>query len=129
MYLVGFIHDVSSIFEGSFKLYYQPENPLTPSLNYKEGFTHEAEIQVLPFSSIETEKIDAMKIDVEGMEVEVMKGMFAYLEKFKPKIIIEILDDNKLKAIQELLSPIGYSNEAIIENSGASKNYKFINSL
>jgi FkbM family methyltransferase len=38
------------------------------------------------------EHIDLMKIDVETHEVEVLNGMAEYLYKFKPTLIIEVLD-------------------------------------
>jgi len=55
------------------------------------------------------EKIDFIKIDVEGSEFDVLKGAIKTLEKFRPKIIIEIegrhhskkIFDNILKFIKK----------------------------
>jgi FkbM family methyltransferase len=38
--------------------------------------------------------IDLVKIDVEGAEFKVLKGMTAVIEKFKPEVLIEILDQH-----------------------------------
>lgn len=50
-----------------------------------------------------------VKIDVEGFELNVVKGALKSLEKFKPALVIEILDigENR-KQIIELLKQIGY---------------------
>lgn len=42
------------------------------------------------------EKVDVLKIDVEGFEYNVLKGAINVLAKFKPKLFIE-LNDNNLK--------------------------------
>ncbi|CAN5506995.1 hypothetical protein BH10BAC1_BH10BAC1_07680 [soil metagenome] len=42
------------------------------------------------------ENVDVIKIDVEGFEFNILKGAKRLLEKFHPKLIIE-LDDNNLK--------------------------------
>lgn len=61
------------------------------------------------------EKIDLIKIDVEGFETNVLKGGRETLKKLKPKLFIEV-DDNFLKVgnssaqeLIELLSSLGYS--------------------
>jgi FkbM family methyltransferase len=43
------------------------------------------------------QKVDLIKIDVEGFETEVLKGAEKMIAKFKPMLYIE-LDDNNLKA-------------------------------
>lgn len=56
--------------------------------------------------SINLEKLDLMKIDVEGAEVEVIKGGLKTLEKFKPNLIVEchnFLDDTLSQKVKELL--------------------------
>ena len=45
----------------------------------------------------ELQHIDYMKIDVEGMEFEVLRGAYYTLREFKPKLIIEIHEaENKI---------------------------------
>ena len=63
-------------------------------------------------------KIDLIKIDVEGFEMNVLKGGIQTLQKFKPKMFIE-LDDNNLK-------DVGSSAKELI-NFIAKLDYKIIN--
>lgn len=52
--------------------------------------------------------IDLMKIDVETHEPEVLEGMGEYLAKFKPSILIEILDDEVGERVEKLVADCGY---------------------
>ena len=63
-------------------------------------------------------KIDLIKIDVETHEAEVMEGFSKYLEKFKPTILIEILNDEVGSNIQKLVCDLDYLYFNIDENSG-----------
>ena len=61
------------------------------------------------------QKVDFIKIDVEGHEKEVIIGCFEILKKFKPKILFETieifnndLNQNKFKEIEILLKSINY---------------------
>lgn len=58
------------------------------------------------------EDIGLVKIDVEGFEIEVLKGMMKTLYKNKPYITIEIRDRNFDEA-RSLLLPIGYEYQEI----------------
>lgn len=74
--------------------------------------TKELEINVCKLSTlIETRhisKIDLMKLDVETHEVEVIKGMENYLKEFKPAILIEVLNDDIAKNLNEIFQGMGY---------------------
>lgn len=54
------------------------------------------------------QKIDLMKIDVETLEPEVLKGLGAYLDKFKPSILVEVLSDEIGKQIENIITGRGY---------------------
>ena len=45
----------------------------------------------------ESEKIDLIKIDVEGFEFEVLCGAKETIEKYKPVIVIEVFKKNKIR--------------------------------
>ncbi len=49
-------------------------------------------------SSKNIERVDLIKIDVEGFELKVLQGGRNLIEQFKPKLFIEI-DDNNLRAV------------------------------
>ena len=76
-----------------------------------------------------SEKIDLVKIDVEGAEMNVLKGMNGLLQNFKPDIIIEV-DEEHLKRfgntatdLFSFLENIGYKYKKI----GKEQNYLFLN--
>lgn len=52
--------------------------------------------------------IDLIKIDVETHEPEVLEGLCPYIERFKPTLLIEILNDDIGKRVQDLISGLNY---------------------
>lgn len=52
--------------------------------------------------------IGGMKIDVEGVEIAVLRGAAEVLRRFRPPLIVEILDAEKLASCREILSDAGY---------------------
>ena len=72
-----------------------------------------AKTQIVPLDEYckvnNLERLDFVKCDVEGYELQVMQGMVKTLTKFLPKISIEItLPDKERLALIELLREIGY---------------------
>jgi len=64
----------------------------------------------------ELPRIDYMKIDVEGMEFEVLRGAYHTLKEFRPKLIIEIHDvGNPILRhdIENFLKDLGYNHKHI----------------
>jgi len=67
------------------------------------------------FPSFNLEKLDLVKIDVEGYELHVLKGGAKTLQKFHPVLFIEVNDDNLLdqnssaKSLVEFLFDLGYN--------------------
>ena len=64
------------------------------------------------FNTIDNLGIDPffIKIDVEGAELEVLKGSLNVINKCNPVILVEIQNGNSYEAIKELLSDYGYIN-------------------
>ena len=54
------------------------------------------------------ESIELIKIDVEGAEVEVIRGAIELLDRHHPKLVIEIHTERNLKRIDQLLDSLGY---------------------
>lgn len=67
--------------------------------------------------------IGLIKIDVEGQELSVLKGMQDTLCRHKPYIMIEIEDDN-FEDANRILNKIGYNNE-ILDIKPGYKNYLY----
>jgi len=56
--------------------------------------------------------IDGVKIDVQGMEVEVVRGMAASLKRWKPKLALEVHEGVDRETLLTLLENCGYAREA-----------------
>ncbi len=54
------------------------------------------------------DRIDGMKIDVQGMEVEVLRGMLGCLRTYRPKLVIEMHCGVSRREILDLLAGLGY---------------------
>lgn len=61
-------------------------------------------------SKMNIEKIDLIKMDVEGFEHEVLKGSVNILKKYKPLLFIEIDDGNLLQQGSSSIHLINYLN-------------------
>ena len=74
-------------------------------LNYGNG-----EIEIVTIDSYDFNNVTFAKIDVEGFEVEVIKGFKSTIEKCKPILLIEIQHDviDISKVIFDYLESLGY---------------------
>jgi len=59
-----------------------------------------------------SEKIHGVKIDVQGMELHVLKGMMQTLSSHRPKLVIELHRGVDREAICTTLESMGYSRNA-----------------
>lgn len=73
-------------------------------------------IEVSPLDSLslssEIDRINWMKLDVEGAEVEIIEGAHELINKFRPKIMIEnhiFKRPDVCNELQALLNPMGYT--------------------
>ena len=89
---------------------------------------HLTKDRVAKLDSLEiTEKIDLIKVDIEGHEVEFLNGSFETLSKDKPIILMEALDSLEYSKQKDLLRRIGYTHVIpICERNGVVKNYLWI---
>lgn len=68
------------------------------------------EIDLITLDSLNLDRVDLIKIDVEGMEEEVLNGAIKLISTHKPIIFIEVIKSNK----QELKSILdGFNYEYI----------------
>jgi FkbM family methyltransferase len=67
------------------------------------------------------EKIDLMKIDVETHEAEVLQGMGEYLSRYRPTLIIEILNDEVGSKVEQIVKNHDYLYFNINEDRGISQ--------
>lgn len=67
-------------------------------------------------------QVNWIKIDVEGAELEVLKGLKKVLKKFAPKVIVEVLNKN-LIATLHFMKHCGYTVQNIKSLEGPNYNY------
>jgi FkbM family methyltransferase len=63
--------------------------------------------QMIAIDDLELDRIDLIKIDVEGMEAEVLAGAKGSIGRFKPQLLIERIKSNEAE-ILGLIEPLGY---------------------
>ncbi|MEO5778073.1 MAG: FkbM family methyltransferase [Flavobacterium sp.] len=66
-------------------------------------------------------RIDLVKIDVETFEVEALEGFQENLNKFKPTLLIEVLNETIADGITKLIANIDYELYSINEITGFTK--------
>ena len=87
----------------------------------RESVTGEIEIKSLDELNIIENKIDFIKIDVEGFEIEVLKGALLTIQKYLPIIWVESFDD-KYISVENFLTENGY----VLRESLPNSNHIFI---
>lgn len=61
----------------------------------------------------ENERVDGIKVDVQGMEIEVLRGMTAILRRWQPKLVVEVHAGVNRATLLELVKATGYSQQAV----------------
>ncbi len=87
------------------------------------SYSEKGDIKIYALDELEIlEKIDFVKIDVEGFEEEVISGGRKKIQKDKPVIFIEIFSSN-FKKINGFMEEIGY----ILKENLGRDNYIYVN--
>jgi len=112
-YAVGENNDIITVFEPN---YFSNNDFGTFSLIEEKIPTTSSKITV-PLINLDyfiknyhVKKVDLLKIDAEGMDLDVLKGSKNILEEYSPTIYIEHFDNrySSLKEIQDFLKPYNY---------------------
>ena len=118
---------------GEISLYYDDSESNLGMVSFKEkGHSIKESIESITLDTyIENQsitKIDFIKLDIEGGEFNALKGMIETLNRFKPTLLIEILNDEFYKdnndSIENFLSNLGYSKFFIDDEGDVSKKQK-----
>jgi FkbM family methyltransferase len=84
--------------------------------NIENKVVYEVEILKLDsFEEIVKNKIDLIKIDVEMHEPEAIEGMIGIIQRDKPSILMEVLNDEIAKKLVLLFQGLGYQYYSIDE--------------
>ena len=74
-------------------------------------------VDVWPLDDLIDEPVDFLKIDVEDMEVEVLKGARMLFTRDRPSALVEVQDDN-IAAFLAILEELGYRIDRIFADHG-----------
>lgn len=90
-------------------------NPNSRPGSTTRGFT----VPVLPLDEVlqshhADEPVSLLKIDVEGMEIEVLRGALRTIEQWQPLVACECFDRSEFSRVEAFLSPRGYSPVAVL---------------
>jgi FkbM family methyltransferase len=79
-------------------------------ISYKDETMNK--IPMVSIDSLNLNRVDFLKIDVEGMEIEVLKGARKIIEQYKPIMLIEIIKSDRI-ALEKIVSECRYKLFAI----------------
>jgi FkbM family methyltransferase len=79
------------------------ENPEFIGQNIEHAGPNIATVRTVSLDSLNLPRIDLIKIDVEGMELDVLRGAAKSIEKSKPVLLVEAIkvDQNQLRVAME----------------------------
>lgn len=82
-------------------------------VTYSEKNVHKIKLAKLDtiYGENKADSLDFIKIDVEGYELNVIKGGIETIKRFKPKMLIEIHNLNNFKELYNILCKLEYSFE------------------
>jgi FkbM family methyltransferase len=83
------------------------ERPNNMDIGQKIDYAKTVNVDLKTIDSLGLERVDFIKIDVEGMEEAVLEGAKVTIEELNPIIFVEILKSNP-DAIHKKLSSLGY---------------------
>jgi FkbM family methyltransferase len=85
----------------------------------------EIEVAIKPFSYVaekhQLDKIDLIKIDVEGHEITVLNSMIDYINRSRPAILIEIIGDDNAKKLNQIFEELEYQFISIDETNKSNQ--------
>jgi len=93
--------------EGLCSLKMNPENP--DSVGSQQVVVGQGDVPMITIDSLQLDRVDCMKIDVEGFEEQVLIGAIDTIKKTKPIIYVEAWNKESLDKILKILKPLGYS--------------------
>jgi FkbM family methyltransferase len=88
----------------------------------------EKPVDICPLDTFQLDNVSFIKIDVEGHEVEVLKGAVQTLKQCRPTVLIEIKEEN-LSEVRRLFANVGYQQQSLkdlLGISGSEQNYIFV---
>lgn len=115
---------------GSFEL---RETAKTEFIGQDIDYRKTRPVPQVSIDSLGLKRLDLMKIDVEGMEEDVLKGAAESIRKHSPVMMIEVLKtdgaaiDRMLSAVGYKIYPLGYMLLAVHASDPLARNIRFEN--
>lgn len=115
---------------GTIELYLPPESNWSSIIpdKYAEHPCINVTIWKLDSLLADIEQVDVIRMDIEGYEIEAIKGMLGILQKYKPRLIIEIhpqiTGGEPIKQFLERLMQLGYETKYVISRTIDHKFFK-----
>jgi FkbM family methyltransferase len=110
---------------GSLELRHSPNTEfIGQSVDYSSE--HAQRVKMIPIDDLHLDRLDLLKLDVEGMELEVLAGAEKSISRLKPQMSIERLkaDESEIRTFAERLGyrtfPFGLNLLAIHESDPAA---------
>jgi FkbM family methyltransferase len=85
-----------------------PDRSRATTLTYLDDEAGEA-VEVITLDSLDLAACHLIKIDVEGMEIDVLRGAEQTIRKHRPLIYMECLPDERSRSALRLLQSLGYA--------------------
>ena len=85
--------------------------------------------EVVPIDRLDSvvrDSVSVIKIDVEGMETDVLRGATRILRKDRPHVFAEAATQPELDALRALLQPLGYEPTGRVFNSTPTHEFRAI---
>jgi FkbM family methyltransferase len=86
---------------------------LIPQEDVGQAITRHEKVQALRLDSLGLARLDLLKIDVEGAELDVLAGAIETIKRCKPYIMAERL---KSRGLQDVLAALGYASGVAEKN-------------
>lgn len=80
------------------------------------------EVPMMRLNDLAIDRCDLLKVDVERLERQVLLGGWEFLERLKPLIAIEVLDED-MKEVSKVLNQIGYT--MLLQTANSTPTYIF----
>lgn len=107
--------------EGVAMLYDPPfgSGGMDPSLAISQGRSIEVPLRTVDgiCAELRLQDVSVVKIDVEGFEAAVLRGMSTLMGRDHPEVVFEALSDQALEDCTAILQPFGYAVRAIGEHN------------
>ena len=84
------------------------DSTLEDTAGFKETFLTSRLDWLWPKISGANPQIDGVKIDVQGMEIQVIEGMASLLKRYRPRLFVEIHKGVSRPQLLELIASLGY---------------------